>query len=64
MRNAGKYQPIFLTGDRPTATLVGSPKFFTGAPKMADFLWEARSRTGELRKGVMEADSQTAVRLA
>src|SRR6478736_3293138 len=28
---------------------------------MADFVWEARSRTGELRKGVMEADSQTAV---
>src|SRR5258707_1680884 len=28
---------------------------------MADFAWEARSRTGELRKGVMEADSQAAV---
>jgi type IV pilus assembly protein PilC len=28
---------------------------------MADFVWEARSRTGELRKGVMEADNQAAV---
>src|SRR5260221_2424633 len=28
---------------------------------MADFAWEARSRTGELRKGVMEADNQAAV---
>src|SRR5262245_20463460 len=28
---------------------------------MADFVWEARSRTGELRKGVMEADTQAAV---
>jgi type IV pilus assembly protein PilC len=28
---------------------------------MADFVWEARSRTGEVRKGVMEADSQAAV---
>jgi len=28
---------------------------------MADFTWEARSRTGELRKGTMEADTQAAV---
>jgi type IV pilus assembly protein PilC len=28
---------------------------------MADFVWEARSRTGELRKGTMEADNQAAV---
>jgi type IV pilus assembly protein PilC len=28
---------------------------------MADFVWEARSRTGELRKGVMEAENQAAV---
>jgi len=28
---------------------------------MADFVWEARSRTGEIRKGVMEADTQAAV---
>ena len=28
---------------------------------MADFAWEARSRTGELRKGVMEAESQAVV---
>ena len=28
---------------------------------MAEFAWEARARTGELRKGVMEADSEDAV---
>jgi len=28
---------------------------------MADFVWEARARTGELRKGVMEAESEDAV---
>src|SRR5882672_4384282 len=28
---------------------------------MADFVWEARSRTGELRKGMMEAETQAAV---
>jgi len=28
---------------------------------MADFVWEAKSRTGELRKGVMEAETQAAV---
>src|SRR3954466_8165866 len=28
---------------------------------MADFVWEARSRTGELRKGTMEAENQAAV---
>lgn len=28
---------------------------------MAEFTWEARARTGELRKGVMEADSENAV---
>lgn len=28
---------------------------------MAEFTWEARARTGELRKGVMEADSEDAV---
>lgn len=28
---------------------------------MTDFVWEARSRTGETRKGVMEADNQLAV---
>jgi type IV pilus assembly protein PilC len=28
---------------------------------MADFVWEARSRTGELRRGVMEAENQAAV---
>jgi type IV pilus assembly protein PilC len=28
---------------------------------MADFVWEARSRTGEIRKGVMEADTSAAV---
>ncbi|HKQ70979.1 MAG TPA: type II secretion system F family protein, partial [Polyangiaceae bacterium] len=28
---------------------------------MADFAWEARSRTGELRKGVMEADNPATV---
>jgi type IV pilus assembly protein PilC len=29
---------------------------------MAEFVWEARARTGELRKGTMEADSEEAVR--
>jgi type IV pilus assembly protein PilC len=28
---------------------------------MADFVWQARSRTGELRKGTMEADTQATV---
>src|SRR5262245_26373008 len=28
---------------------------------MAEFAWEARGRTGELRKGVMEADNEEAV---
>jgi len=28
---------------------------------MAEFTWEARARTGELRKGVMEADTEDAV---
>ncbi len=28
---------------------------------MAEFAWEARARTGEVRKGVMEADSEDAV---
>jgi type IV pilus assembly protein PilC len=28
---------------------------------MADFVWQARSRTGELRKGSMEADTQATV---
>jgi type IV pilus assembly protein PilC len=28
---------------------------------MAEFVWEARARTGELRKGVMEADTEDAV---
>lgn len=28
---------------------------------MAEFAWEARARTGELRKGVMEADDEAAV---
>lgn len=28
---------------------------------MAEFVWEARSRTGELRKGVMEADDEPSV---
>ena len=28
---------------------------------MAEFVWEARARTGELRKGVMEADDEAAV---
>jgi type IV pilus assembly protein PilC len=28
---------------------------------MADFVWEARARTGELRKGQMEADNEDAV---
>jgi type IV pilus assembly protein PilC len=29
---------------------------------MAEFVWEARARTGELRKGTMEADSEETVR--
>jgi len=28
---------------------------------MAEFAWEARARTGELRKGLMEADDEEAV---
>ena len=28
---------------------------------MAEFVWEARARTGELRKGVMEADDEVGV---
>jgi type IV pilus assembly protein PilC len=28
---------------------------------MADYVWEARSRTGEVRKGVMEAETQASV---
>ena len=28
---------------------------------MAEFAWEARARTGEVRKGVMEADDKEAV---
>ena len=28
---------------------------------MAEFTWEARARTGELRKGSMEADNEEAV---
>src|SRR5688572_7314542 len=28
---------------------------------MAEFAWEARARTGELRKGVMEADDEAGV---
>ena len=28
---------------------------------MAEFVWEARARTGEVRKGVMEADDEAAV---
>ncbi len=28
---------------------------------MAEFVWEARARTGETRKGVMEADSPATV---
>ncbi len=28
---------------------------------MAEFVWEARARTGEVRKGIMEADSEDAV---
>ena len=28
---------------------------------MAEFAWEARARTGEVRKGVMEADSEATV---
>lgn len=28
---------------------------------MAEFTWEARARSGELRKGVMEADNEDAV---
>lgn len=30
---------------------------------MAEFTWEARARTGELKKGVMEADNEEAVNL-
>ena len=29
---------------------------------MAEYLWEARARSGELRKGKMEADSEETVR--
>src|SRR5215210_1023342 len=28
---------------------------------MAEFVWEARGRTGEIRKGTMEAESEAAV---
>ena len=28
---------------------------------MAEFVWEARARTGEVRKGIMEADDAEAV---
>jgi type IV pilus assembly protein PilC len=28
---------------------------------MAEFVWEAKARTGELRKGSMEAESEDAV---
>ena len=28
---------------------------------MAEFVWEARARTGEVRKGAMEAESEDAV---
>ena len=28
---------------------------------MAEFTWEARARSGEVRKGVMEAESEDAV---
>src|ERR1700704_423012 len=28
---------------------------------MAEFVWEARARTGELRKGLMEAETEDAV---
>ena len=28
---------------------------------MAEFVWEARARTGEVRKGAMEAESEEAV---
>jgi type II secretory pathway component PulF len=28
---------------------------------MAEWVWEARARTGEVRKGVMEADDKEAV---
>jgi type IV pilus assembly protein PilC len=31
---------------------------------MAEFVWEARARTGELRKGLMEAESEDAVNTA
>src|SRR6476619_2769114 len=47
-----------------TATLVVSPPASRTGPhktRMADFTWEARSRTGEVRKGTMEADTQAAV---
>jgi type IV pilus assembly protein PilC len=35
--------------------------FVVEHPKMAEFVWEARARTGELRKGSMEAESEDAV---
>ena len=28
---------------------------------MSEFVWEARARSGELRKGVMDADDEPAV---
>ena len=31
------------------------------AQQLQAYLWEARSRTGEVKKGVMEADSEEAV---
>ena len=32
-----------------------------GVAQMAEFTWEARTRTGEVRKGTIEADNEAAV---
>jgi type IV pilus assembly protein PilC len=32
-----------------------------GALKMAEFAWEARGKSGEIRKGVMEAETENTV---
>ncbi len=40
---------------------LGSNRFGPSLAPMAEFTWEARARSGELRKGTMEADDESAV---
>ncbi len=45
----------------PNARMLAGLKSDKGSDVMAEFVWEARGRSGDIRKGTMEADNETIV---